>query len=139
MAERITKAELARRLKISKARVSQYCAMGMPTLPDGTLDYEVAAAWIRAHVAVHSVYQPGRRRPTACIARVTPPTNTPSRSRPEPPEMPDSAAGGGISYAEARRRETVARMHERELNVAKLKGELVPLDRVMDAFIPPSL
>ncbi len=42
MAERITKAELARRLGVSKARVSQYIGMGMPTLPDGAVDFKTA-------------------------------------------------------------------------------------------------
>ena len=56
MAERITKAELARRLGLSKPRVSQYIGMGLPVLPDGAVDYQAAVAWIAANVAVHSVY-----------------------------------------------------------------------------------
>ncbi|GEM_PF-2508854 len=50
----ITKAELARELRISKARVSQYVAQGLPALENGRLDREAALAWIADNV------EPGR-------------------------------------------------------------------------------
>jgi hypothetical protein len=43
--EAISKAELARRLNISRARVTQLCHAGMPTLPDGKVDAAVALDW----------------------------------------------------------------------------------------------
>jgi hypothetical protein len=44
--EAISKTELARRLKISKPRVSQLVRAGMPVLPDGKVDAAVALDWI---------------------------------------------------------------------------------------------
>ena len=44
--ETISKADLARRLKISRARVTQMCHAGMPVRPDGKVDAAVALDWI---------------------------------------------------------------------------------------------
>jgi hypothetical protein len=41
---------LAKTLNISKARVSQYIAKGMPVLPDGKLDREQCVKWIQNNV-----------------------------------------------------------------------------------------
>ena len=46
MTEIITKAELARRLGISKARISQLAKRGLPVRDDGKLDLTVALNWI---------------------------------------------------------------------------------------------
>ncbi len=45
-----TKANLAAELRVSKARVSQYGAAGMPIRPDGKIDREQALAWIVKNV-----------------------------------------------------------------------------------------
>ncbi len=42
----ITKAELAAELRVTKSRVSQYVAAGLPVEPDGKLDRLSALAWI---------------------------------------------------------------------------------------------
>jgi hypothetical protein len=42
----ISKTALAARLHVSCARVSQFVAMGMPTLPDGRVDLLDAADWV---------------------------------------------------------------------------------------------
>src|SRR5438046_2758252 len=46
----ITKAQLARDLGISKARISQYVLRGMPTLTEGRLDREICINWIKSNV-----------------------------------------------------------------------------------------
>ncbi len=46
----ITKAQLARRLGVTRARITQYAAGGMPVRPDGRLDLAAALAWIESHV-----------------------------------------------------------------------------------------
>ena len=45
--ELITKTELARRLRVTPSRVSQYLAAGMPVRRDGKLAYVQALQWIR--------------------------------------------------------------------------------------------
>jgi hypothetical protein len=42
----ITKAALARELKISKARVSQFISLGLPVRDDGKIDRDVALSWV---------------------------------------------------------------------------------------------
>jgi hypothetical protein len=46
----ITKAELARELELSRARISQLCMMGLPVRPDGKLNRAEAVAWVKANV-----------------------------------------------------------------------------------------
>jgi hypothetical protein len=50
MADVITKAELARELDLSRARISQLCMMGLPVRPDGKLNRAEAMAWVKANV-----------------------------------------------------------------------------------------
>ena len=48
--EIITKAQLARDLGVSRARVTQYADMGMPVLSDGKLDKAACLDWLRQNV-----------------------------------------------------------------------------------------
>lgn len=50
MGDVITKAELARELELSRARISQLCMMGLPVRPDGKLNRAEAVAWVKANV-----------------------------------------------------------------------------------------
>jgi hypothetical protein len=50
MADVITKAELARELDLSRARISQLCGMGLPGRPDGRVNRAEAVAWVKANV-----------------------------------------------------------------------------------------
>jgi phage terminase Nu1 subunit (DNA packaging protein) len=43
------KSELARRLNVSKARVSQMVMAGMPVRADGKVEFEAAVAWVTSH------------------------------------------------------------------------------------------
>lgn len=49
MDEVITKAELARRLGISKARVSQLVGRGLPVNKDGRVNADEAVKWVTSH------------------------------------------------------------------------------------------
>lgn len=42
----VKKAEAARILNVSKARITQYVKLGMPLLGDGTIDIAAAQAWV---------------------------------------------------------------------------------------------
>lgn len=44
---KITKVSLAAEFGVSRARISQYSKMGMPTLVDGRLDREQCLSWIK--------------------------------------------------------------------------------------------
>ncbi len=50
MSDVITKAELARELDLSRARISQLCGMGLPVRPDGRVNRAEAVAWVKANV-----------------------------------------------------------------------------------------
>lgn len=50
MTDVITKAELARELNLSRARISQLSKMGLPVRPDGKLTRAEAMAWIKGNV-----------------------------------------------------------------------------------------
>jgi hypothetical protein len=50
MTEVITKAELARELNLSRARISQLCKIGLPVRPDGKLNRAEAVAWVKGNV-----------------------------------------------------------------------------------------
>jgi hypothetical protein len=66
--EAISKTELARRLKISKPRVSQLVNAGMPVLPDGKVDAAAALDWIaRRTDPSHNVGR-GKRGPAGPVA-----------------------------------------------------------------------
>jgi phage terminase Nu1 subunit (DNA packaging protein) len=49
----ITKSELAKKLGVSKARVSQYVKMGLPVLADGKIDLSAALNWLNKNI-VHA-------------------------------------------------------------------------------------
>lgn len=48
----VTKSEFARHLGVSKARVSQYVAMGLPVRQDGSIDLQSGLNWVRKKVNV---------------------------------------------------------------------------------------
>jgi hypothetical protein len=50
MAERITKTELARKLGVTKSRVSQLCRAGLPVGSDGRVELQSALSWVTTHV-----------------------------------------------------------------------------------------
>ena len=77
----VTKSELARRLDVSKGRVSQLIRQGMPVLPSGLVDLDACCRWIDQHVdRGHSGWGTTRKPPAAA----SPPTASPMR----PPVAP---------------------------------------------------
>ena len=97
MPEVVSKAEFSRRLGVSKARVSQYLADGLPVRPDGRLDLDRASAWVRANVA-----------------------NTEA----------NGYAPLGHDHARERSRLMRAKASMAELELARLRRELLPADEV---------
>ena len=50
MAEPISKTALAAAMGVDRAQPTRWAELGMPVLPDGRVDPEVAAAWVRANI-----------------------------------------------------------------------------------------
>jgi len=48
--EPISKAELARRLHLSRGRISQLLSVGLPVRPDGRINFRQAAQWYRENI-----------------------------------------------------------------------------------------
>ena len=46
----LSKAELARKLNVSRARISQLCHEGLPVLANGKVELQAALNWISTHV-----------------------------------------------------------------------------------------
>ena len=62
----VSKSELARRLDVSKGRVSQLVRQGMPVLPSGLVDFDACCRWIDQHVdREHSGWGTTRKPPAA--------------------------------------------------------------------------
>ena len=50
----VSKAEFARQLHVSRARISQLSERGMPVRADGRIDCDAALTWIQTNVASHA-------------------------------------------------------------------------------------
>ena len=59
----MTKAEFARRLYLSKGRVTQLCGQGMPSRPDGKLNLRECVPWFENNVRLHA-FRDGNVNPT---------------------------------------------------------------------------
>jgi hypothetical protein len=98
MGDVITKAELARELELSRARISQLCGMGLPVRPDGRVNRAEAVAWVKANVCSwrggwwgnlrQKAGQTGRGR--APIAAAGPDDGVELGELPELAELPDT-------------------------------------------------
>jgi hypothetical protein len=86
----VTKTELARRLDISKGRVSQLIRQGMPVLPSGGVDLDACCRWIDQHVdRAHAGWGSTRKPP----AVPSPPETAAKRPSTSFPPAPAPAIG----------------------------------------------
>jgi hypothetical protein len=67
----VTKAQLARKLNVSRARISQLSAEGLPVRPDGKVELQVALDWIANHV--DRSRDAGRRKPPPASVTISQP------------------------------------------------------------------
>jgi hypothetical protein len=117
----VTKAELARKLQLSRARISQLCNLGLPTLPDGRIELQAALDWIDSHV---DRSRNVGRRDTPVPALPPQPTVAMDRD----PDIRDPARV--LLLARARKAEAEAcRIQRLEQEAA---GELVPRAKVAE-------
>ena len=86
----VSKSELARRLDISKGRVSQLIRQGMPVLPSGLVDLDACCRWIDQHVdRAHAGWGSTRKPP----AVPSPPETAAKRPSTSFPPAPAPAIG----------------------------------------------
>ena len=76
----ITKANFAREIGVSKARVSQLLKLGLPVLANGRLDREQALDWYRANITPPMI-KLGRQNPTLAQMQASDPAPTEEEAR----------------------------------------------------------
>jgi len=133
----ISKAEFARRVGISKQRVSQLTQAGsLPLAEDGRVLWPDAQRVWLAHKAEddnpkHQAPEPSRPQPPG---RRVHPVLGQARAASGVGEQTETAIRSSLSYAEARAVEKTLRAQLLNLRLRREKGELVPTDEVrMDA------
>lgn len=120
----ISKTELARRLDVSKGRVSQLIRQGMPVLPSGLVDLDACCRWIDQHVdRGHSGWGTTRKPPAA------PPQPTASPMRQPVAPLPGPAPAIGADPAKvllvAKAKRALADAKRAERLERKQAGELL--------------
>ena len=105
----LSKAELARKLNVSRARVSQLCHAGLPVLANGKVELQAALNWISTHV--------DRSRDVGRTHRTAP---APQMGIANPPMQADAGralliARAKKALADAKRAERVERQQAGEL------------------------
>lgn len=116
----VSKSAVARELGVTPGRVTQMIARGMPARPDGRLDLERCRKWYRDNVTprVKPAGEPQHSTTTAvekCDTAVKEDVTRPA----------DDGTPEGFLVARARREAALASL--RELDLAKQRGELVPV------------
>lgn len=105
----LSKAELARKLNVSRARITQLCHEGLPVLANGKVELQAALNWISTHV--------DRSRD---VGRTHRPVPAPQVGIDSPPMQPDAGralliARAKKALADAKRAERVERQQAGEL------------------------
>jgi len=119
----VSKSELARRLDVSKGRVSQLVRQGMPVLPSGLVDFDACCRWIDQHVdRGHSGWGTTRKPPAAA----SPPTASAMRQPVAPLPGPGPAIGADPAKVllVARAKRALADAKRAERMERKQAGEL---------------
>ena len=127
MAEMITKTELARKLGVTKSRVTQLCRAGLPVGPDGRVELQSALAWVTSHVdqsrgrwnTSRSASTPAPEPVQTSAARVNTPFDT---------SKPTLDPGRALLLARARKALAEAKRTERAER--RQAGELIETDAV---------
>ncbi len=113
----MTKADFARSVNLSAARISQLIGLGLPVRPDGKIDPGPALAWME-----DTLDRSHRRgtKPAAQTPRPATPVSTPALAEPPRPANPMN-----MSHAEIRRMLDLVRVQRAKLDLERERGELV--------------
>ncbi len=127
MAEKITKTDLARKLGVTKSRVTQLCRAGLPVGPDGRVELQAALAWVTTHVD-----QSRGRWNTSRPAPVgTPqPVQTPAARVNTPVDTSKPVLDPGRALLIARARKALAEAKRAERGERRQAGELIEAEAV---------
>lgn len=115
MAELVSKAEFGRRIGVSAPMVQKYIRRGLPMAADGRIDWNVGKLWHEQNVRRHH------------------------RRMAEPTPLPTSSAGNAETAAKASARKLSAEADLKELELARLRGEVLPTFEVEDAITKGTL
>ena len=115
--ETLLKAEFAKRVHVSKVRVSQMIAMGMPLTADGKVDVTAALDWIEGHIDLSHKDAVARRQSAPAAAAA----EAPAIPAPIPDRLPTDpgrillTAKAKRALVELRRAERLERLENDEL------------------------
>jgi len=115
----VSKSEIAKELRLSKGRITQLIAQGLPVRTDGKLDREKAREWYEKNI-----------RLTAKPERNDSPVLAPPA---EPSEAADGEAGPEDFFASRARKER-ALADLRQMEAAQKRGDLLPTADVEAAW-----
>ena len=110
----VSKSELARRLDVSKGRVSQLVRQGMPVLASGLVDLDACCRWIDQHVdRGHSGWGSTRKPPAAPSPLAAPVRHQPVAPLPGPAPAIGADPAKVLLVAKAKRALADAKRAER--------------------------
>ena len=120
----VSKSELARRLDVSKGRVSQLVRQGMPVLPSGLVDLDACCRWIDQHVDRAHAGWGSTRKPPAVPSPPETAAKRPSTSFPPPAPAPAIGADPAKVLLVAKAKRALADAKRAERLERKQAGEL---------------
>ncbi len=109
MPKRATKAEFARRVGLTRGRISQLVAQGLPVLPDGRIEVEAGLRWMEENL------DPDRR----------------ARARLHAPRLTNTRDGDS-SLAEARRQHEWTKVQRARLALERERGAVVDRQKTVN-------
>ena len=133
-----TKAEFARRIGVSSARISQLINRGMPVRVDGRIDVAGTLAWLDDNLDTSKRTGGAKPAPPSKATKSGGSSATPQpvRSAPTSPSRPGGSPGpsvggpGGPSLAEAKRVHELVKVQRAKLALERERDELVSRDAV---------
>jgi plasmid maintenance system antidote protein VapI len=128
--ETLLKSEFAKRLHVSKARVSQMVQKGMPVTAEGKVDVAEALNWIESHIDLSHKDSVARRQSAQPAASAAPAIPAPTSDRlPTDPGRILLTAKAKRALVELRRAERLERLENDEL------VEAAEVRRAIDSLI----
>lgn len=121
----MTKSDLARRLDITKGRVSQLIRQGMPVLPNGLVDLDACTNWISQHVDRHHSGWSSTRKAPSAPAPPPKPVSTSWPAAPPPNTSPVLGADPAKVLLVAKAKKALADAKRAERLERKQAGELL--------------
>jgi phage terminase Nu1 subunit (DNA packaging protein) len=119
----VSKSGFAKILGVSRAMVGKYCKAGLPQRSDGMLDLERARGWVAGNVDRDAYLARRNQAPKHDSAQRAKSARAPLPDPPLPRSLTDERARLAAAMAD-----------KAELNVARLRGELLPASEVVLAW-----